>query len=561
MRFFPPVFSLSFSLCLPFSLALMPAVAAADVIPVASQVSDVTLYPGLAQISRRAEVALPAGQHRLILRNVPRTADLDSLQLEIAGARHIATLSRADHVPPRDAQDPQVQAAEERIKQIEARIAAVQDAVQRAQAAGRGAEATMGFLQQLGANEGLVQADAAALSAIAQMITQKASEASRAVVDAGAEAREIALQLAALEEELATAEADLDALLLEDEERLYIAVDVLAEQAVAGVVTLRYFTRGYGGIGWSPAYELHLDTKDAAATELTVKRAVLLRQDTGENWQDVALTLSTAVPFGQGAPSQLWPHLRRIEEPQPARTQKRVLADVAELSAAPEPVIEPVLAEDAGQQWAGDLSGVAATYGFGLPVSLASGVDMLRLEMDSLSVPAEVTAVAVPARDETAYRVVSFTNSFGEQLLAANGVPRFVDGKLAAVSDFDGLAPGAELQAGFGPIEGLRLHRDVLDQSEGEQGLISRSNAQVQKVEIEVENLTDRAWPLRLLDRVPYSQQEDLEVRWSAQPRPSEENVEKQRGILAWDLELGAGESRTIQLDTTLSWPEGMVLR
>ena len=30
---------------------------------------------------------------------------------------------------------------------------------------------------------------------------------------------------------------------------------------------------------------------------------------------------------------------------------------------------------------------------------------------------------------------------------------------------------------------------------------------------------------------------------------------------LAWDLELASGESRAIQLDTTLSWPEGMVLR
>lgn len=226
-----------------------------------------------------------------------------------------------------------------------------------------------------------------------------------------------------------------------------------------------------------------------------------------------------------------------------------------------EPAAEAAAVAEEALEWSADRSGAAVTYRFGAPVTVASGADLLRLEMDSLTSAAEVRAVAVPSRDETAYRVAEFTNSFGEQLLAAADVPRFADGKLIAVEDFAGLAPGAEMEAGFGPVEGLRLSRDVLDQSEGGQGLITRSSQQVQAVEIEVENLTGQDWPVRVLDRVPYSQQDDLEIGWSAKPRPAETDVEKQRGILAWDLELAAGESRTIRLDTTLNWPEGMVLR
>lgn len=542
------------------ALSCCAGAAAAETFSLSSRVTEATLYPGLAEISRAASVNLPVGQHRLLLQDVPLSADLETLQVEIAGARRIATLLREDYVPPRDAQAPAVAAAAARIRDVEARIAEVQDAAARAQAGVRAAEVSIGFLQQLGMNEGLAQGDAAALSAVAQMIAAEAAGASRAAVDAAAEAREIGLQLEALEEELAMAEAALAALRPEDEARLFLAVDVTAEQPGEAEVTLRYFTSGQGGIGWQPAYEMHLDSR-AEAPAVTVKRAVVLRQDTGENWQDVALTLSTALPFGQGAPSTLYPQLRRIEEPRAAVTlSKRMMGDVAELAAAPEPIIEPVVvAEDA--QWGADLDGVAATYRFGQVVSVASGADLLRLEMDSLNTAAELTAVAVPQRDEVAYRVATFTNSFGEQLLAAEGVPHFVDGKLIAVADFAGLAPGVEMKAGFGPINGLRIRRDVLDQSEGEQGLISRSNEQAQRVEIEVENLTDQDWMLHLLDRVPYSQQEDLEVSWRAQPRPSVENVEKQRGILAWDMELDAGEARSIQLDTTLSWPEGMVLR
>ncbi|NVK14473.1 MAG: DUF4139 domain-containing protein [Rhodobacteraceae bacterium] len=534
--------------------------AAADTIPVSSTVSEVTLYPGLAEVTRSAALTLPEGRHRLILQNVPRTAALETLQVEIAGARRVATLLRENYVPPRDADDPEVEAAEARVREVEARIAAVRDEAARARAGVRAAEASITFLQQLGANEGLAQADAAALSEIARMISAEAAGASQAAVAAEAEARRIELQLEDLQEELAAAQAALAALTLEDDDRLYIAVDIEAEQAGEGAVKVSYYTTGAGNIGWEPSYEMHLNT--VTEQQVILKRAVMLVQDTGENWQDVALTLSTAVPGEQGSPSVLHPWLRRIEKPQPPRALKSYSQDVAELSALAEPVLEPpVIIEEAQGGWGADLGGATATYRFGLPVSIASGADLLRLEMDSLTAEAEVQAVAVPSRDDTAYRVATFTNTFGEQLLASGEVPRFVDGKLVTVEPFAALAPGAEMDAGFGPIEGLQLRRDVLGQSEGEQGLISRSNAQVQKVEITVENLTAQDWNVRVLDQVPYSQQDDLEIEWSAKPQPAEENVEKQRGILAWDLELDAGRSETIQLDTTLSWPEGMVLR
>lgn len=543
-----------------FAFSSIAAAAAADTIPVSSTVSEVTLYPGLAEVTRSAALTLPEGRHRLILQNVPRTAALETLQVEIAGARRVATLLRENYVPPRDADDPEVEAAEARVREVEARIAAVRDEAAQARAGVRAAEASIGFLQQLGTNEGLAQADAVALSEIARMISAEAAGASQAAVASEAEARRIELQMQDLEEELAEAQAALAAITLEDDDRLYIAVDIEAEQAGEGAVKVSYYTAGAGNIGWQPSYEMHLNT--VTEQQVILKRAVMLVQDTGENWQDVALTLSTAVPGDQGSPSVLHPWLRRIEEPQPPRALKSMGQDVAEMSALAEPVLEaPIVEEYRSPGWGADLGGAAATYRFGLPVSIASGADLLRLEMDSLTAEAKVQAVAVPSRDDTAYRVATFTNTFAEQLLASDEVPRFVDGKLVTVEDFAGLAPGAEMDAGFGPIEGLQLRRDVLGQSEGEQGLISRSNAQVQKVEITVENLTAQDWNVRVLDQVPYSQQDDLEITWSATPRPTKENVEKQRGILAWDLELGAGESETIQLDTTLSWPEGMLLR
>ncbi|MFV1636501.1 MULTISPECIES: mucoidy inhibitor MuiA family protein [Phaeobacter] len=534
--------------------------AVAEVFPVSSQVSAVTLYPGLAQITRTAAVDLPAGRHQLILQNVPQSAQTASLQVQIAGGRRISTLMREESVPPQDVATPEIDAAEARIRQIEEQIAAVTDEAERARATGRAAQSSIQFLEQLGGNDGLAGADASALADIAVMISNRATASHREIIDAEAEARAKEQALTALQDELKEAHAALAAIALEDEDRLFIEVEVDVAEAGGAEVTLTYLTAGAGHIGWSPHYELHLATGDVA--ELTLARSVMLAQDTGESWQDIALTLSTAEPLGQSAPSRLFPQLRRIEKPMPVPTPKQRLSSDMELQLANEPIIEAaVLVDELLPQWSVDTGGVAAVYGFGEPVSIASGVDALRLEMDSVTASAELRAQAVPLRNEVAYRVVRFANEFGEQLLPATEAAHFVDGKLVAVAEFPGLAPGAEADIGFGPIKGLTLRRDVLDQSEGEQGLISRNAEQFSRVEIEIENLTDQPWPLRVLDRVPYSQQDDLKIRWSARPAPTEENVEKQRGILAWDMEIAQGAREMIQIETELSWPEDQILR
>ncbi|WP_260099267.1 DUF4139 domain-containing protein [Phaeobacter inhibens] len=534
--------------------------AVSDVIQVDSQVAAVTLYPGLAQITRTADVVLPEGRHELILQGVPRSAETASLQVQIDGVRRISTRVRDEFVPPRDASTPEIEAAEARIDEIETQIAAVEDEAARARAAAHAARSSIHFLEQLGNNDGLVGTDASALADISLMISRRAAENHRQVVDAEADARSKEQALATLQENLTEARAALAALTTEDDDRLYIEVAVEAAAAGATSIRLEYLTEGAGNIGWSPSYELHLKT--GGDPELTLNRSVILSQDTGENWQDVALTLSTAEPLGQSGPSRLFPQLQRIEKPMPVPTSKQRLSSDMELDLANEPIIEAaVVIDEILRQWSVDRSGVAAVYGFDTPVSVASGAEALRLEMDSLKTTATLTAQAVPLRNETAYRMVRFTNEFGEQLLAATQAAHFVDGKLIAVADFAGLAPGAEADLGFGAIKGLTLSRDILDQSEGEQGLISRSSEQVRRVEIEVENLTDRAWPLRVLDRVPYSQQDALEISWDARPAPTEENVEKQRGILAWDMEIAAGATEVIEIETELSWPEGQILR
>ena len=66
---------------------------------------------------------------------------------------------------------------------------------------------------------------------------------------------------------------------------------------------------------------------------------------------------------------------------------------------------------------------------------------------------------------------------------------------------------------------------------------------------------------MTLADKVPYSEQESLDISWSAAPRPAREDVEDERGILEWDLTVASGAVSEIRLESNIRWPDGEVLR
>jgi hypothetical protein len=123
------------------------------------------------------------------------------------------------------------------------------------------------------------------------------------------------------------------------------------------------------------------------------------------------------------------------------------------------------------------------------------------------------------------------------------------------------VAPGGRASLGFGAIEGLRLKRVVPARAEGDRGVFSKSNQIEQTSVLTVENLTAEDWVVRVLDVVPYSEQEELEINFTAVPPVSEQNVDDKRGVLAWDVAVPAGALQKITVVTRESWPEGKELQ
>ncbi|MYM55588.1 DUF4139 domain-containing protein [Thalassovita mangrovi] len=537
------------AICVIPAFALIPLAAAADVIRVDSRITDVTVYPEGAKVTRVAAYSVPAGEHRLRLLDLPDTALLDMVRAKVEGARMGSVTMREDFVPPRGDQDSDVvKAARAEVERAEDALRGKQDEAAALRLARDAAETRIGFLKQLGQGETLDGVSAETLRDMARMVGEETLAARQAVLEAEAKARLVDREIDDLQQALDEARQALAALETGGDDYNLVEVSVSAEAATEGVLSVTYFTRD---AGWAAVNDAYLSLGDAPG--LRLDRGAMIWQGSGENWDDVALTLSTSEPSGQFEPSEVHPWRRRIEEPFQPVLKRSLAMDMAEAPmAAPEPMIEEARVMS--------FHGLIFNYAYPKPVSLASGADGVRIALGALDFAPEIKAVAAPLWDSTAFLTAGFTNGSGELLLPTQATQLFLEGEYVGSMATDQVAAGAEARLPFGAIDGLQVSR-VVTRNEGDTGILSKSNEEKETARIEVENLTGRAWPVRVLDRVPYSEQEDLVITWQARPTPSVTDVDDKKGVLAWDFDIAPGASRQIELSHRIQWPQDMELR
>ncbi len=534
----------------------------ADTITGEAKVDTVTIYPGLATVSRLVTLDLPAGSHEIIVPGLPQALATEGVRLSAPQGVQIGAVNLAkDRLPvTADQTSPAVQAAKDEVERLEdvlrerdADIAQIRLRVQ-------AAEEQIAFLQSLSqasAGETLTASAIADIQALSQMVGTETLAVRQVAFNAEQEAQAAIRAREDDAEALDDARKALAALMAPEIEGSVLTFTVNA--AEAGEVTIDVNTlEGYAN--WSPVYDMRLTTGDAVG--LDIDRAVVVSQGTGQDWLDVKLVLSTARPGEQIAPSGVWAPVRRIiseDELEKERNVVMMSADTEMISRsvaglAPEVLEAPAVVAQA------DFSGATVTYTYPGRVNIRNGVDDLRLPLDTLELDADVWAEAAPSRDDIAYRMAEFTNVTGEVLLPGQALI-FADGTMIGFSNLPLLAAGADTQMGFGPLDGLRLARTTPSKSEGDVGVFSSANQLKEAAVMSVENLTGQDWKVLLRDAVPYSEQDDLEVKFVASPSVTRHDPDGQRGILEWELDVAAGAKQEVTLDYTLTWPTGYVLR
>lgn len=534
-------------------LLVMAAPLQAETILASSKITAVTVFPQGAILTRRVEFSAPAGVHDLLITDLPQGTDPQTLRLTPAQGVQIGSYAlRTGRLPVRDPVKSADQIA------AEAALEAATNAVTTAQLALEGvtarvtaANAQIAYLGRLGATD--AKADTETLQSTAQMIGAEVLAASQSALAARADLPAAEKVLKTATEAQVAAQAALDA--LSKPAKDYAALSLALSVAAEGPTTIDV-TQFLTNATWAPIYDIALDRK---AGQVVLDRSLLVSQFTGEDWTGVALTLSTAQPSNSPDPTDLWPQLHRIIDPvelaKQATRERAVSAPApqADLGAMAEAMMEPAIMASVAFQ--GDI----VTYVYPQPVDIADGSENLRLTLDQVTLPATAQARAVPRYDTTAFMMAEFTNDSG-QILLPGPATLTRDGARMGQTQLATIAPGAKAKMGFGAVQGLRLKRIMPERAEGDRGLFSKSNQIEETAVLSVENLTDEDWDVRVMEGIPYSEQEDLIITFTADPPVTEQDADDKRGVLAWDLTVPAGKTQEITLSTRESWPEGKQL-
>lgn len=355
---------------------------------------------------------------------------------------------------------------------------------------------------------------------------------------------------------------------------------------------------------WSPSYSVRTT---ANRQQIDISYNASIHQRTGEDWNGIAMTLSTATPALIGRAPTLLPLkvslTRPVPSPQnaPAATSQPVMKRKAELkqqlaqlemersnsipqqapqNAAPYMIGDAFgtspnytldyrdhhdldvqqnrianelfrleldssdvsLAKDKrSPQQRGD-EGVSVSYRLNGRISLPSRDDQQLLQIAMFPMKGSFYNLAIPLLTDYVYQEATVVND-SKQVLLEGPVEAYVDGQFVGRGEIPTVSAGETFTLGFGVDSSLRASRELVEKAEVTQG---GNRVVTLQYQILLENFGANAIPVRVVDRLPITQQENsIKVTLlTANPPATDEKQngkrEKDKGMLRWDVDVPA---------------------
>ena len=529
-----------------------------------SRIDSVTVFLQGAEVTRVAKVQLEKGEHTVVFNDIPASAVAGSIRVEgtATGKLDIGSVDTARKFLARA----DSQAADGERKRLEDERDALHDAKTVVEAQAHAAETQKQLITNLAllptrpAPTGGIGAPVEDWPRVLAMIAQGTTDASKLALDAQLKIRDLDRNKLSL---LAPPKMD------STEVRVYVA----AASPLEADFVVRYQVPS---ANWVPLYDARLQTgSKTAAAKLDLARRAAITQRSGENWDGVTLQLSTARPSeGSSAPDigtqtvDFEPELKPMAAPAPAPVAKalRRPANIAEdmdsavaesdaLGAgAPMATVAAEPQTIAETQAALTTAPFEATFAVPGKVSVTGNGDPKRVVLVTDTLEPELSSRTVPKVDTNAYLYAKLKGAKGTPLLPGR-VYLFRDGTFAGTSNLPLLQPGADHDLGFGVDDQLKVRYAVLEEKRGESGLISTSHTDSRNFRVTLKNLHERPIQVRVLDRVPVSQNQEIKVEYTGRTTPTKTDFEEKRGVLNFEAKLEPDEEKVLEYGYKISWP------
>lgn len=508
-------------------------------VQVTSEMKEATIFFQGAQLTREAQVRVPAGINELVFTQLPLDIDASSIQVRATGALTILSVSHRTNFLESPALSKEIRQMEDSLRFYKNRL----DLNRATLKVYEEEEALLAANRSLGGSERGVQV--AELKAAADFLRQRLQDIKANWLKVRQDVEKDEERYNRINQQLSRLRGNSTAQVGE------VVVQVSAHAASNSNFSLSY---NIYQAGWVPVYDVRVADIDRNL-ELMLKADAF--QNTGEDWKNVRLTFSTGNPRQWGQKPRLSQWFLRYEEDVVAlraRQAGAVLNEVYAMDAeaaqyAPAPKAEEALsAEDFVQVQEGQTT---REFVVNTPYNLFSGRDRRVVELEGHSLPAQYEYYVVPKLHTDAFLVARVAD-WQDYALLPGEANLFMEGTFLGKTFIDPGMTTDTLELSLGRDQNIIVKRErIKDQSKRN----FLGNRTTDTVGWEVSSRNNKGVPITLTiqDQVPLSTQQDIEV---SVEEMSGAAYDKDRGFLSWRMELRSGETQQRTLRYTVRYPK-----
>jgi len=538
-------------------ITLVTVAAFADVPTTTGTISKVTVYRGQALVTRTISIDLPPGTSELIVGDLPARIVPESIYAQTSDNIRVLSVRYREKAVSEDTR--------EEVKQLDNQIDGVKHQLKYAESEHKHFELQWEMFAKLkdftitaaksDLNRGLLAFEP--IESLTSLIEEKGLEYHKHNM-------EFEDKIARLKKDLELLERRRKELMAGHSRTEREAVLFISKEGVEkAAIELNYLVNN---ANWQQQYNLRANPKKSG---VLIEYNAVVNQTSGENWDGVALSLSTAEPTMVAAPPVLEPMLVALSRPVPTQQAgQRVLmgaAQAREYQKLRKANIKKGIAanielnemarqsqaffynvskkelEEFQQQIAeiSRIEGVSVTYDLPGRLTLPSRSDQQLVTIATITAKADFTLIATPLLTDYVYLQADLLND-SDTILLPGQASMFRNGEFVGKSQLPQVTIGEKFTTGFGIDSQVQVSHELEDKRTRIQG---GNRIDTYHYRIALSNYKDTTVELQLLDRLPHADDTSIKIELEkTEPELSKDSeylrTVRKKGILRWDLHL-----------------------
>ncbi len=365
-------------------------------------------------------------------------------------------------------------------------------------------------------------------------------------------------ELEQLQNELSVLEHKRSQLTRTDKKSYEIELTLDAKKEGEIELELSYSTRN---AGWSPFYSVDLNVEEAH-----IQRMARIYNRTGKDWKNVkvSITTSTTIPISIAAVNPMYVSLKPVYSPPksggsirrsmaPASPKRAMMLDAAPTSVEEKPFYdEPEMGRVATEV------SIAQTGHQRFDIESQHDIDSSTtpktLHLDQIILPIEKSYYWSAMSEKLILTHELCNQNF---FLLAGKVKVFIAGEFISQSELNLIHPKEKFTLGVVESYDLKVEKKLVKRDVSKKGLVKGKKVLEFGYEIKIENRLKKPVKVKIIDRVPHSVDENIEVEVTSLSILANKSSQ---GIHEWEFDLKEDEKTQISYEYIVKHPPERIL-